>query len=130
MMAKKVMIVLLVVALALIAVHTVSAGPGGGFGRWDCPRYQTDRGPNAIVSEKELAMRKDLLDRNWELRTELRKDAPDKNRVDELRKNIFDLREKLAAERFDKGFRGPGYGRGYGDCPYYGYGRWEGCRRW
>ncbi|MCK9275933.1 MAG: hypothetical protein M0P57_12675 [Syntrophales bacterium] len=131
-MVKKTMIVLLMVLVGFIAVHAVNAGPWGGFGKGGGLCYQDGRGLNAVVSEKEVAMRKDLLDKRWELRTELQKESPDQKRVDELRNNILTLRERIGIERSEKGYQGPAkYGRGYGgNCPYQGYGnRLNGCWR-
>ena len=115
-MGKKLLIVLLVTLLGFAVVHTVSAGHWGGYGKQNCPFYQTGTEPQEIDSEQELALRKGLLDKNWELRSELRKENPDETRVETLKKEITDLREKFVKEHPDRLYQGQGrIGNGCGN---------------
>lgn len=132
-MGKKILIVLLAALLGLAVVHTVIAGPWGGYGRHACPLYQTGTGPQGIDSAQELALRKGLMDKNWELRSELRKETPDQTRVETLKEEITDLREKLVKENPDRFYQGKGhFWQSNGDCPFArdGYrGPWNSCKR-
>ena len=132
-MGKKILIVLLAALLGLAVVHTVSAGPWGGHGKHACPFYQTGTGPQDMGSAQELALRKGLMDKNWELRNEIRKETPDQTRVETLKEEITDLREKLVKENPDRFYHGKGrFGQGNGDCPFArdgNHGRWNSCKR-
>ena len=128
------MVVAVVLTLSmLIAGSAMARWDGAEDGRgqrgFNC---RAADGADEVDPEKVIQFRKDTLplrDELWgkklELSREYKKDQPDMQVVEQLRKDMVEIQtkmEKIASDhgltnRGAKGASCGGYGRGYGDCP-------------
>ena len=134
-MKKRTLVILgLVLSLSLIAAGSALARRGGGYGMMGggfergygaCYQGDSELDPEAVAKfQKEtLPLRDELITMKLQLRQEYGQDAPDAERIGQLRKGISDLETKIQEVAEEYGVDSPGrragrgYGRGDGDCP-------------
>lgn len=122
---KRMIVIMVVAAVALIGAGLAFAQMGGGWGPgagYNCGRGYI--GANGTVNvenlkkfQKEtLSMRDELIANRAELANEYAKPAPDETRIADLQKQMIDTRTKIqkTSEKYGLPARQQGYGRGMG----------------